>query len=206
MSESPELGDCSETKTRMAETPRPVSRSSKDERKRRSVELGFLLVLQTENLISEGQMRYLINLQRKMNLLEIQKSQRLLEKILSSPRSRARSQRNLMETLESTPSLDSKSVLPERRRIGVGYRDKGALRPSHRPRAEFPLQWWSQDLEPALLHVPEEPRWISAEELFGPKQYDHIQEMALIAYARMLNPNLWSEAFLPKGSYPENST
>jgi hypothetical protein len=43
--------------------------------------------------------------------------------------------------------------------------------------------WWSEDLQIALLeeNIPDEPRWITAEELFGTEGYEPIQELALRA-------------------------
>jgi hypothetical protein len=42
------------------------------------------------------------------------------------------------------------------------------------------LIWWSEDIAPALLEVPEDPRFITAEELYGSEQYNQIQELALL--------------------------
>lgn len=165
--------------TRPAEPPRAVSRPSNERRLKKSTFLGYLLYLQKIQRLSEDQERYLLRLQSTVQEQELLSAIELLRALVASPRSAARAEQDLRAVQSRCPRLQAKSVLPERRRIGVGYRDKGSLRPSHRP-SEIPgRMWWSDDLRPALLVIPEEPRWITAEELFGSEGYDPIQELAL---------------------------
>jgi hypothetical protein len=42
--------------------------------------------------------------------------------------------------------------------------------------------FWSEDLPLLEKNTPEEPRWITAEELYGPEMYDTVQELALLSY------------------------
>jgi len=155
--------------------------------------LGFLLFLQAQGELSEGQCRFVLRLQAKLNLDQIQCALRLVTKLAKSPRSLARARKELERVRVTCPSLPDKSIRREQRRVGVGYRDKGACRPSHRPVTERPdLVWWSEDIAPALLEVPEEPRLITAEELFGKDRYNVLQELALLQLVRNsgLFPNL----------------
>lgn len=149
---------------------------------KQSTYLGFLLFLMEQGELSKNQELFVLRLQSKLNLDQIQHSIKLLVKLSKSSRSVARSRKELDRIRDTCPALPDKSILREQRRIGVGYRDKGACRPSHRPPSEPPdLLWWSEDIAPALLKVPEEPRFIIAEELFGSKYYNHVQELALRA-------------------------
>lgn len=159
---------------RMAETPRPVARPTKG-RISRSVRLAYLLILKELGELSEGQIRTLIQLQSKLREEEISRSEELYRKLRSSPRTFARSRKDLEEVRLSTPSTGSKSTrLLESRRIGVGYRDKGALRPSHRPREVSPRMFWSDDIGLFFRYYTKEvePRWITSEELFEWRQRD----------------------------------
>jgi hypothetical protein len=168
-----------ESEKRPAETPHSVSRPPKEKRLNRSTFLGYLLYLQRQHRLSEEQERFVIRLQSKANLEELAASIDLLTKLSNSERSAARAKMDLELAFQRCGRIPAKSKTPEVRRIGVGYRDKGALRPTHRPHAIGSEAWWSEDLAPALLVQPEEPCWISSEELFGMKRYSEIQELAL---------------------------
>lgn len=151
-----------------AEPPRSISRASiKERRLRPSRFLGYLLFLQREGRLSEDQERYLLKLQANSKFSTLEAAIQLLGKLIQSPRSISRSERDLQEVLRRCPRIAAKSIVKEKRRIGVGYRDKGSLRPSHRPVSEPPRMWWSEDLAPAFDPELEEPRWITAEELYG---------------------------------------
>lgn len=174
---------------RPAEPPRAVSRPQQDSGKpksgrlKKSTFLGMLLYLQKSGQLSEDQERYLLRLQGTVQEQELLAAIELLRHLVASPRSAARAKQDLEAARQRCPRLQAKSVLPERRRIGVGYRDKGSLRPSARPSEVPGRMWWSDDLHPALLpkFIPEEPRWITAEELFGTEGYEILQELALRA-------------------------
>jgi hypothetical protein len=177
--------DCEaqDNEKRPAEPPRAVSRTSKEKRLKKSTFLGYLLYLQKVRRLGEGQERYLLRLQSTVQEEELLAAIQLMRGLVLSQRSAARAEQDLRAVLQRCPILPAKSVLPEQRRIGVGYRDKGSLRPTHRPAPQPDRMWWSEDLQPALLeeNIPEEPRWITAEELFGAEGYDPIQELALLA-------------------------
>lgn len=166
---------------RPAEPPRAVSRPSNERRLKKSTFLGYLFFLQKSGRLSEDQERYLLRLQSTVQEQELLAGIELLRALVASPRSAARAEQDLKNVQQRCPRIQAKSVLPERRRIGVGYRDKGSLRPTHRPSETPGRMWWSEDLRPALLEkfIPEEPRWLTAEELFGSEGYDTLQELSL---------------------------
>lgn len=184
--------------SRPAEPPRSVTRTLPERRLKTSTFLGMLLFLQRNNRLSEDQERFVLKLQGKVKFEELQSAIELLRRLTESPRAAARASQDLEACLRKCGRLPAKSRPAENRRIGVGYRDKGSLRPKHKPHAEAGLQWWSEDLQPALLHPPEEPRWITAEELFGKDHYDPIQELALRA---VFGQNL--SQMLPRGEFQE---
>ena len=170
--------------SRSAEPPHSVTRASqmRERRQARSVFLGYLLYLQRQRRLSEDQERYLLELQRKVRMDELQRSIKLLEGLVLSPRSAARAEQDLKAVQSRCPRLPAKSTLPEQRRIGVGYRDKGSLRAQHHPVPIAGRMWWSEDLPLLDNFRPEEPRWITAEELFSPERYETCQELALLAF------------------------
>jgi hypothetical protein len=139
---------------------------------RRSVELGFLLVLQYQAKLSPGQWAYLMVLQRRVKLEELESSIELFRRLLSSKRSLARSEKDIQKVLARTPSLSPKLILREQRRIGVGYRDKGTLRLPHQDHDAPPRLWWWEDIAPSLhLSLTEDsPQdFLTEEDLVSPK-------------------------------------
>jgi len=165
--------DGTEGKREMADTPVSASRPNhtiSKGRYRKAVRLGYLLVLHERGLLSEGQVTTMMEFQSKLNLDEVLSAQELFISLMSSPRAFARARQDLKRVYIETPAAPPKSNRPEIRRIGVGYRDRGALRPSHKPRPVTRVIWsedipigsrskWAESEE-------ENPRWISAEELF----------------------------------------
>jgi len=161
-------------------TPRGIPTQRKAGKEpRRSTRLGYLLFLQSKGRLSPGQQAFLMELQKRVKLEELERAAELLRRLLVSQRSAARAEKELQETLAWCPVLDSKSIRREQRRIGVGYRDKGSLRQPHEDHTAEPRSWWSEDIAPALLSPPEEPRWITAEEVVGRSGYNILQELAL---------------------------
>lgn len=182
-----------------AEPPRSVTRSSFDERPKPAVHLAFLWILQEESRLSPGQLRFLRSLQGRLRVQELERAIELHKKLKSSPRALARSKLIRANVLRCTPSWDESTFRArEARRIGVGYRDKGSLRQSHRPRPLGSRAWWSEDIAPALLLRPEEPRWISTEELFGLERHSDMQELAFHAFIQNSSA---SQAFLSRSGW-----
>jgi hypothetical protein len=140
----------------------------------------MLLILQSQQKLSEDQERYVIKLQGKVKEEELFAALKLFTNLRKSTRALARAKEDLENTFQRCPRIPAKSRLPEPRRIGVGYRDKGALRDPTKPGTIYPRMVWSDDIAPALLSPPEEPRWISADEL-SELRHNPIQELALLA-------------------------
>jgi hypothetical protein len=96
----------------------------------------------------------------------LQKLLDLSSLIENSPRVRGSFEKEIQSELSKyrTP----KTVhIPEPRRIGVGYRDKGSLRLQHEEHGmspELDIVYWSEDV---LVLMPEDfqPRFITAEEV-----------------------------------------
>lgn len=162
-------------------TPPGNPKQSQIARPKKSTYLGMLLFLQENKRLGEGQIRFVLKLQQSVKFTELERALKLLEQLKKSPRSAARARVELERIARDCPFLEAKSTTPEKRRIGVGYRDKGALRMKHEDHYAPPRMWWSEDIKAGLLNPPEEARWISAEELFGMDRYEHVQELALLA-------------------------
>jgi hypothetical protein len=131
---------------------------------RRRTELAYLLVLQYQAKLSPGQWAYLQNLQRRVSLEELESAVVLFGKLLASARSLARAQKELQRTQERTPLLNSKFIQREKRRIGVGYRDKGTLRLPHEDHSVTPRSWWWEDIS-LLFHLSSD--WMFPEDLLA---------------------------------------
>lgn len=98
---------------------------------RRSTRYGVLLYLgSTRNLTSE-QKAFLAHQQEKLNSQELNRALKVYSDLRRDERYRAR-----LGISENThvPAEHPPPRRTEQRRIGIGYRDKGALRPPHRPR------------------------------------------------------------------------
>jgi hypothetical protein len=98
-------------------------------RQRRSTKLGiFLFKSVTENLSPE-QRESIAFFQERCNIQEVTRAQEIAHRLHTDPRFRA----NLKIPSFVVPVLP-RPKRREQRRIGVGYKDKGTLRPSHKPR------------------------------------------------------------------------
>lgn len=185
-----------------SETPRLVSRVANPvERKpegnanrpKRSKYLGMLLFLQETQQLTEDQLRFVRQLQGRCKFTELVTAIELCRKLKESGRSAARARVELERIRQDCPRLSAKSVLREERRIGVGYKDKGALKLPHEDHETPPRMWWSADIDSGLLEKPEEPRWITSDELFGMDRYSEMQWLAL--HALLLNSSSTRQPF-----------
>lgn len=109
-------------------------------------------------------------------------------RMLESPRVQG-SLRHQIEKELSADRSPTQQFLREIRRIGVGYRDKGALRPSHSPREDQMVtpDLWVEDVEYLLrLDHPPLEDWITAQEVLDPVlNQPHVVE-SLIQLQRMI--------------------
>jgi hypothetical protein len=94
------------------------------------------LHISAHQALSDGQRAWIANFQSKMNLTQVQLSLKFLHQLNTNPRMRAR----LQVSAWRIPSLNPRPKRREQRRIGVGYRDKGNLRPLHRPVLPGPVE------------------------------------------------------------------
>jgi hypothetical protein len=131
---------------------------------RRRTELGYLFFLQYRGCLSPGQWAYLMGLQKRVSSEELDSSIQLFGRLIKSPRSSARARKEIEQLLARTPSLNPKSIRREQRRIGVGYRDKGALRLSHEDHQAPPRSWWWEDIA-QILHLSGD--WMISEQLLA---------------------------------------
>lgn len=185
----PKEGGVMDLQEKSAEPPRSITRAEsnavqqrKISRLRTSTYLGMLLLLTEQGKLSEDQRRYVRKLQASVKFSELEKAISLVSKLRESPRSLARARVELERLQRDCPRIDAKSNLPEPRRIGVGYRDKGSLRLPHEDHDVPSRSWWSQDIEFLLLDPPEEPQWIASEQLIGMDQQNlEIQLQAIAA-------------------------
>lgn len=139
---------------RRSRTPRPDNPSRlAPARLRRSTLLAIYLYLSAHNRISDQQREFIAHFQAKLNLAEIQSALKFAHTLTTDPRTRARLQVDNIQV----PTRRSRPKIRETRRIGVGYRDKGSLRSSHRPAlpgevtlgAEAQSLWW--DVTPSWI-------------------------------------------------------
>lgn len=96
----------------------------------KSNKLALMLYQASHYKLADLQLEYIANFQRTMNLAQIQKALKFLHTLTTDPRTRARlyAKDYLVPYYRSRPTR-----LKERRRIGVGYRDKGSLPMNSKP-------------------------------------------------------------------------
>lgn len=156
---------------RMADTPHTIGAPLQGFRSlsgmKQSSRYGILLFLlqSPEHELSEGQRLWIVYRSRKFSLAELLKAGKLSESLLTNEVQRKRMQKEISETHHRVPSLNPKQ-LPEKRRIGIGYRDKGALRPLHHRRIIGERTFWDQDLLYLLpLDYEVKGKWLTADEV-----------------------------------------
>jgi len=123
------------------------------------------------------------------DLLAKQSVDSLLRILIQAHRMRdsSRIQGSLKQQIQKelrTPRFLAQKTQREIRRIGVGYRDKGALRPTHKPRDEG--DWfYRKDVEVILGNTDHHPTtegdWIAAEEVLNQVAENHITNLALLS-------------------------
>lgn len=161
---------------------------------RRSTRLGILYFLASTRTISDQQRAYLIHHQGKAQLNELDRARKVFSDLKSDPRVRAR----LHVEQYHIPVLPEPRKPKERRRIGIGYRDKGSLRPLHRPTKPGEVTVGSS--EEALLqqHFSWTPRTLEAGERNTSDEFG-------LQFARSLTAPRRA-ALLRGQSYPEGGT
>lgn len=157
---------------RMAETPRSVG-APKDgftdlPGMRKSTRYGILLYFlnnSTEWPLSPGQVLWIVYRARKFQETELLRAGQFCEQLSEDEKVRTRMFEQIRHTYFRVPSLGPKWI-PEKRTIGIGYRDKGSLRPLHEQRNIGEEVFWDEDISYLLpLNQLIEGRWITAEEI-----------------------------------------
>lgn len=159
---------------RMAEILRPITPPKEGftaiKWMKESTKYGILLFfLQNQNIypLSEGQILWIVYRARKLSEAELLRSAKFSLVLTNSEQARLRSRSNISKLYYCVPSLDPKR-LPEKRTIGIGYRDKGSLRPLHENHGSEGIEFWDEDISYLLpLSYTIEGKWISAEEVIS---------------------------------------
>lgn len=108
----------------------------------KSNRLALMLYKSAHYQLDDLQLKYIANFQRGLNLPQIQKSMKFLHILTTNPRVRAR----LHSEEFSVPYFRERPFhLREKRRIGVGYRDKGSLPKNSKP------SWDKENLRPVSV-------------------------------------------------------
>jgi hypothetical protein len=165
----------SEDRGEMAEIPRPVTSkpSSGRARLRKSRFIGVLIYIlqkrktEFKGRVSINQALWIQDLVARQSLTVLEQASSYARIINTSPRVRSslNGEINRILRVDRTPSP---ITLAEKRRIGVGYKDKGTLRPPHIYREEVSEVFHREDVE-FLLPLDHDPleEWITAEEVLS---------------------------------------
>jgi len=156
---------------------------------RESTRYGILLYFLLNSVewpLSEGQVLWIVHRSKKLSLSELQRSSTFLEELFHNEKTFSRMRREILDTYYRVPSLNPKRI-PEKRTIGIGYRDKGSLRPLHEQRSIGEEVFWNQDLAYLLPYdKTEEGAWVTAEEVQRQVGMDHL----ILALASIRNQTL----------------
>jgi len=152
-------------------TPRVVHPSIHSNRRfqrlKKSTYYGILLYLQEHcrQDLSDNQVAWIIYFSRNLDESQILRSIKISRDLANSEDFYRRMFSDLERIRKSVPRLEPKK-LPEVRRIGTGYHDKGSLRPLHRRRNLGESVVWDEDISYLLpTHYEIRGTWITAEEV-----------------------------------------
>lgn len=180
---------------RMADTPRSIdppvrSGSRRKQKLKKSTYYGILLYIMSEfsRDISPEQRAWIVYYSRKLSIAELLKASTFQSKLATEETTLKRTQHEINRIRTRIPRLENLS-LPEPNRIGIGYRDKGALRPLTKKREIGEDSFWSDDVRSVFPQLPEsEGKWITANEV-NSLTGDTIFELLKLAHRRLINPN-----------------
>lgn len=114
---------------------------------KKSTRLALFLYIQAHYQLDSRQLEYIAHFQAKLNLDEIQSALKFVHSLTTNPRTRARMQigehHTVSHNVRQVPFSRPRPKLPQQRRIGVGYRDKGSL-----PKNSLPS--WDKENERAV--------------------------------------------------------
>jgi len=163
---------------RMAETPVPIILNQKRQGKgtsknflRKSRYGGLLIYLLTSadpdirEQMTKDRKQWMLDFVGRLSIENLLKAYSFASEIRHSTRVRNSLKKEIIRELQSHRSPGIVRV-PDPRRIGVGYRDKGALRPLHQKRNVGADALWWDDVKHLLPSMsPPENGWITAEEV-----------------------------------------
>lgn len=152
------VGSQNQTTKTEAELPVTISQprsSNKRARLSRANRLGLYLYTLAHFQTEDAQRQYVAYFQGRLNLEEVQKAMKFMHQLTTSPKIRARIQGQGFKF--EIPFWRARPVHREQRRIGVGYRDKGSLRPAHRPVLPNNVSLGSEAI---ALGFSTPPRWL----------------------------------------------
>jgi hypothetical protein len=132
--------------------------------------------------------------QEKLKFEELQAALKLYSELIQDNRSRSRF---LSQYSKIHPPRLRETRMPEKRTIGVGYRDKGSLRPNHtKGRDHGEDVFWSGSLRCLLpLDFPQDV-WVTREEvveLCGGENIFHLTMVAIQAQTSVSLHTLYSQ-------------
>jgi len=162
-------------------TPRvvnpPLHSSQENVRLKKSTYYGILLYILDKHRqgLSENQILWIIYYSRKLEETQFSKSIKIYNSLIQSPDFFLRMSYHVERIRKNVPRLEPK-ILPEQRRIGTGYHDKGSLRPLHERRNFGEYVVWDEDIT-YLLPFDYQVRgtWLTAEEVVELTGVDQLQ-------------------------------
>jgi len=149
----------------------------------------YILVEYREEL-TDQQVAGIIYYSRKLSIAELLKAGNFSSQLLKQPAILNRTRQEIERVRRTQVPFLRTPQIPEPRRIGIGYRDKGALRPRHRPRLVGERTFWDEDLSWLLpLDFEPEGKWITADEvqsLIGNNLNDWLSCLSTVVQSRTL--------------------
>lgn len=152
-------------------TPRvvhPSIHSSRGfQRLKKSTYYGILLYILENHRqdLSENQILWIIYFSRKLDESQLLRSVKISTDLIQNEEFCRRMSKDVERIRNNVPRLEPKK-LPEVRRIGTGYHDKGSLRPLHERRNFGESVIWDEDISYLLpLNYDVKGTWITAVEV-----------------------------------------
>lgn len=171
--------DCSSFQEKDGRHPRPSNpqpeastTSLKGNRLRKSRYAALLLYLlssekiEIRELVSDSKKEWILNFLGSLSEDILLRAHSFYLRIETDPRVRNSLRKEIRRELASYRS-PPKASKPEVRRIGVGYRDKGALRPLHLKRNIGEESFWYEDVSLWTFSNPNGREFLTAEEVLS---------------------------------------
>jgi hypothetical protein len=147
------------------------------QRLKKSTYYGILLFIldQDRGRLSENQIVWIIYYSRKLDESQLSRAVEIYKQLKFKDSFLSRMKHDVERIRSNVPRLEPK-ILPEKRRIGTGYHDKGSLRPLHEKRTIGERAIWDEDIVYLLpLDYQVRGTWLTAEEVCELVGVDHLQ-------------------------------